>query len=321
MKKSELAAKLIVPPGELENALVNDFNRKVLEDLAEADFTGDVDNAAVEGAENLLRNFLNEVWAEKPQAHKYVINACLALAFLFKKPMHPQDKVGYITRVENGETGYYCFYNEKGTICDYCAADPVSELETMWEEQSGKIREAFGAESALVRKEILACGFQEAGVIPVEDLTFHEEVRKICEGNQCRSYGTSWACPPAVGTVEECRDRVQTFRYLHLFSRIYIIEDFLDIEGMRSSMKDFKNAAWNLDKKLKGQLGRMMILSNESCGRCKDCTFPDEPCRFPDDLHHSIEGYGFYVNELAGQAGIRYTNGPGTVTFFGAVLY
>ena len=70
MKKSELAAKLIVPPGELENALVNDFNRKVLEDLAEADFSGDVDDTAVEEAETLLRNFLNETWAEKPQAHK-----------------------------------------------------------------------------------------------------------------------------------------------------------------------------------------------------------------------------------------------------------
>ena len=57
------------------------------------------------------------------------------------------------------------------------------------------------------------------------------------------------------------------------------------------------------------------------CGRCASCTYPDAPCRFPEELYHSLEGYGFNVSELAGQAGIRYMNGPSTVTFLGAVLY
>ena len=68
-------------------------------------------------------------------------------------------------------------------------------------------------------------------------------------------------------------------------------------------------------------LPEAQILSNESCGRCAECTYPDAPCRFPEELYHSIEGYGLNVSELAGQAGIRYMNGPSTVTFFGAVLY
>lgn len=64
-----------------------------------------------------------------------------------------------------------------------------------------------------------------------------------------------------------------------------------------------------------------LILSNESCDRCKKCTWPDSPCRFPDKCFHSIEGYGFLVSELAQRAGIRYLHGPGSVTFFGAVFY
>ncbi len=48
-------------------------------------------------------------------------------------------------------------------------------------------------------------GFTECGYIPIARLNYSSEVRKICEGNSCRSYGTSWACPPAVGTLEECR--------------------------------------------------------------------------------------------------------------------
>ena len=102
MKKTDLAQKILADVGSLTNTPVNDFNKKVLSDLANAEFTGDVDDKA-----------------------KYVIGSCLALAFLFKKPLHPQEKVNYIIRVEDGKEQYYCPYNEKGTLCDFCAANPM----------------------------------------------------------------------------------------------------------------------------------------------------------------------------------------------------
>ena len=34
----------------------------------------------------------------------------------------------------------------------------------------------------------------------------------------------------------------------------------------------------------------------------------------------SLEGYGIFVSELATQAGMKYNNGPNTVTFFGALI-
>ena len=68
-------------------------------------------------------------------------------------------------------------------------------------------------------------------------------------------------------------------------------------------------------------LSKLLILSNEGCMRCNTCTWPEEACRFPEELQPSIEGFGFVVSELAKQAGIPYMNGKNTVTFFGAVLY
>ena len=129
MKKKELANRIIEATKDLEKAHVSDFNRKVISELANTDFTGEVDNEAVKTAERLLQSFLNETWPEEPSAHKYVINACLALAFLLEKPMHPQEIVHYITRVEDGKEHYYCSYNEPGTICDYCAAVPAKKDE------------------------------------------------------------------------------------------------------------------------------------------------------------------------------------------------
>ena len=59
----------------------------------------------------------------------------------------------------------------------------------------------------------------------------------------------------------------------------------------------------------------------EGCEKCKKCTYPDAPCRFPERLHHSLEGYGFNVSKLAAKAGLHYIGGPNTITYFGAVLY
>ena len=147
-----------------------------------------------------------------------------------------------------------------------------------------------------------------------------EEVRKTCE-NGCRGYGKSWACPPAVGTVDECRERAQSYDKMLVFSGKYELNDSFDFQGMSAAMKSFKTIARRLDDGVKPLLDEYLMLSNEGCGVCIDCTYPDEPCRFPDRLHHAIEGYGILVGDLVKMAGINYNNGKNTVTFFGALLY
>ena len=175
---------------------------------------------------------------------------------------------------------------------------------------------------SLYIEEIAAeCGFTECGYIPIAHLNYSSEVRKICEGNSCRSYGTSWACPPAVGTLEECRERVEQYDTMLLFTKKYELEGSFDFEGMGEALHDFKKAVDRFHRRLDPVLPSFLLLSNEGCGRCAECTYPDEPCRFPDLLHHSLEGYGFVVNELAKAANVRYNNGPNTVTFFGALLF
>lgn len=161
----------------------------------------------------------------------------------------------------------------------------------------------------------------ETGYIEASNLRFYPEVRSVCERNTCRAYGTSWACPPAIGSIEECRERVSQYDKMLLFSKRYELEDSFDYEGMSEGMHDFRKTVDLFSGNLKDVLSDYLLLSNEGCGRCSECTYPDAPCRFPQLLHHSLEGYGFMVNELACEAGIRYNNGPNTVTYFGALLY
>lgn len=165
------------------------------------------------------------------------------------------------------------------------------------------------------------CGFTAAGAIRTSELKFYPEVRRICEGNSCRGYGKTWACPPAVGSLEECESRVLKYEYMLLFSQKFDLEDSFDFEGMEQGMVSFKATVDRFAELAKPRFPNCLILSNEGCGRCKNCTYPTSPCRFPDKLYPSIEGFGFIVSELAAQAGIQYNNGPDTVTFFGAMLF
>lgn len=171
-------------------------------------------------------------------------------------------------------------------------------------------------------QEILAeSGVFQHGIVNTENIVFSDEVRKMCEVNTCRQYNKTWACPPAVGTVDECRQRCLKYKKILTFSAKYDIEDSFDFEGMKTAMNDFKYIARDIESKIKPYLSDYLMLSNEGCGICEQCTYPDEPCRFPDKVHSSIEGYGIFVNELAKTTGINYINGTNTVTYFGALLY
>ena len=169
-----------------------------------------------------------------------------------------------------------------------------------------------------------SAGIFECGLIKTSQLNFRDDIRKICEENSCHSYGKSWACPPAVGTLEECKERLLRYENMLVFTGKYDMDGQFDFEGWGKSMKDFKKLVWKFDEELedlKDSLPEYLLLWNEGCGVCKECSYPDAPCRFPEKMHHSLEGYGLWVSELARLAEVKYNNGPNTITYFGALLY
>jgi predicted metal-binding protein len=161
----------------------------------------------------------------------------------------------------------------------------------------------------------------QCGLAKPAEIKYRQEIREICKDNSCGQYGKTWACPPAVGTVEECKDRCLQYSAMLVFTGKFMLEDSFDFEGMARAMNDFKRIAHDVESAAKSYLKTYLVLSNESCNTCKTCAYPDAPCRFPEQLHHSIEGYGILVSELAKQAGVNYNNGNNTVTYFGALLF
>ena len=61
-------------------------------------------------------------------------------------------------------------------------------------------------------------GIYQYGIIETKQIVFSDEVRSLCQGNVCRNYSKTWACPPAVGTVVECREKCLQYDKALVFS-------------------------------------------------------------------------------------------------------
>lgn len=173
----------------------------------------------------------------------------------------------------------------------------------------------------LKKSEIKEIGINQFGIIFTTEINFDEEIRKICEGNVCRLYGKTWACPPAVGTVDECRQRCHQYTRAMIFNAVYPLDNSFDYEGMMRGHGAFKDLCDRLYTLIKPQLHSFLILSNEGCKRCKNCTYPSTECRNSEMLFPSLEGFGINVAKLAETANLKYMNGEKNVTYFGALLY
>ena len=92
----------------------------------------------------------------------------------------------------------------------------------------------------LKESELKEIGIHEYGLISPSEIAFEQDIRTICEENTCRLYRKSWACPPAVGTVDECRARCLQYTSAMVFNAVYPLEDSFDYEGMRRGHRAFK---------------------------------------------------------------------------------
>lgn len=165
-------------------------------------------------------------------------------------------------------------------------------------------------------------GADKAGVIEVAAIPFRREFRVACEQNTCGKFGTCWMCPPDVGDIDEMIEEAKAYRYAFVFQTVGRLEDSFDIEGMEAAAKRHNDITQALSSEVEPLLDHPLKLGAGACHVCDRCARLDEvPCRFPEKAIASLESYGIAVSELAPLCGMKYINGPNTVTYFGGFLY
>lgn len=156
--------------------------------------------------------------------------------------------------------------------------------------------------------------------IKTEDLVFSDRIRWICE-HECPMYNTTWACPPAVGSVEECRARCMTFKEGLLIATITEVSDIANIEETLATRAPHEEITRQVLALVKEQSQETLVLSTEACAVCEKCAWPDAPCRFREKMFPCVESHGIVVTDLAEKAGIEFYAEGNLVTWFSLIFY
>ena len=157
--------------------------------------------------------------------------------------------------------------------------------------------------------------------IDPKELEFNRRTRWICE-NECPMYGTSWACPPGVGSVAVCEGRCRAFENCLLISSIVEVADIANLEETLATRPDHE-ALTNQVRDIMEELGvKPFILSTEACAICQRCAYLDgEKCRFPEKMHPCVESHGINVVPVMERLGLEFQFGANVVTWISLLFF
>ena len=158
-------------------------------------------------------------------------------------------------------------------------------------------------------------GFTAWGPLDVGTLELKQEVRDMCADNTCGRYDRCWSCPPACGSLEECRAKLEGRTFGILVQTTGDVEDSFDIEGMAEIGEDHKAHVNHMYDALRASGADVLALGAGSCTQCQTCTYPDAPCRFPDQMVASMEAFGLVVLEVCRLNGLKYYYGSDKMTY------
>jgi len=157
--------------------------------------------------------------------------------------------------------------------------------------------------------------------LPSPNAASMKECRKLCVQNLCGEYGTTWGCPPGAGTEEECLQAVGCFSgaavLIKEFSKIDLKDNDL-IERLGSAHQEVCRRFCN---ELRREGYRAQALTNGGCRYCGECTYPDDPCRFPDQRVPSMSAYGIMMDKYMGSNNIDFQFRDDGMTLYGLILY
>ncbi len=165
-----------------------------------------------------------------------------------------------------------------------------------------------------LERELARLPVYQYAFIRTGELVISERVRHICR-TQCPRYDKTWSCPPAVGTLDACRARVLAYEEGLVIATASEAE--ADAREARARHEAVTRQVLQL---VRAQTGSALALSAHSCDRCVQCTWPNAPCRFPDDLLPCVESYGILVTDLAERCGIPF-QADGMTMWFALILY
>jgi len=152
-------------------------------------------------------------------------------------------------------------------------------------------------------------------------LEFSDRIRWICQ-NECPMYGKSWACPPGVGEVPDCRAKCLSYEKCLLIGTITEVSDTANISETLATRPPHEKLTNQVRDMLKEQGVTPYILSTEACAVCDRCAILDGlPCRMPGRMHPCVESHGINLIPTLEENGLEFYYSNDIVTWYSLLFY
>ena len=152
-------------------------------------------------------------------------------------------------------------------------------------------------------------------------LEFPDRIRWICE-HECPMYNKTWACPPAVGSTQRCREHCLGYKNCLMISTIAEVMDISDIEETLATRPAHEEVTNQVRQLFREQGVEPYVLSTEACSICEKCAWLEgQPCRHPDRMHPCVESHGINVIPILDEQGITFQYGENIVTWISLLFY
>ena len=163
-------------------------------------------------------------------------------------------------------------------------------------------------------------GFYSAAEFCPDILEARKAIRDMCAADKCNAYGKNWTCPPACGTLEQCQEKMRSYRHGILLQTVGKTEKVIDTKAYQKTEHLHMEQFYAFAEEIRKEYPDALCLGAGGCRICKECAYP-EPCRFPEKAMSSMEGYGLFVTQVCRDCNVAYYHGPKTISYTACVLF
>ena len=176
-------------------------------------------------------------------------------------------------------------------------------------------------DKALLEQQLSQLPLYVYADIDPADLEFSDRIRYICSA-ECPMYNKTWACPPAVGAVAECKAKCLTYTNCLLIGSVTETDDISDLEATLATRADHEQLTNQVRQLFREQGVEPYILSTEACAVCERCAWLDgEPCRHPERMHPCLESHGINIVPTLESIGLEFQYGENIITWYSLLFY
>lgn len=152
-------------------------------------------------------------------------------------------------------------------------------------------------------------------------IEFSDRIRYICK-TECPMYGKTWACPPAVGEVQECKEKCLSYNNCLVIGTIVEVTDSANIHETLETRYDHEKLTNQVRDLFREQGVQPYILSTEACAVCERCAYLDGlPCRMPGKMHPCVESHGINIIPTLEENGLDFVYGVNIVTWYSLLFF